>query len=94
MSRNSRPPGDRNEVVPLLDAERFMKLEANPDLLRLVIGGGTARRGRGIVEFMNKPGCHRAKLDELLALLCIAFHIAQSRRQRPHDFSRHCRRGA
>jgi hypothetical protein len=43
---------------------------------------------RRIVEFMGEPGRHRAKLDELLALLCVARHIAQSRGEHSHDFPR------
>ena len=89
--------GGRNQLLPLLGAERFIKLACV--VLNLLyalaqIGGGAARGRRRIVEFIGKLGRHRAELDELLALLCVAFHIAQSRRQRPDDFSRHRRRGA
>ena len=43
---------------------------------------------------MGKPGRHRAKLDELLTFLCVTLHAPQPRRELPHNFPRHRRRGA
>jgi hypothetical protein len=75
--------GGRNQLLPVLGAERFIKLACV--VLNLLytlaqIGAGAARSRRRIVEFMGKSRRHRAKLDELLALLRVALHIAQSRR--------------
>ena len=67
--------GGRNQLPPLLRAESFIKLTCV--VLNLLdalsqIGGGAARSRRRIVEFMGKSRRHRAKLDELLAFLCVA----------------------
>ena len=64
--------GARNQLLPLLGADRFIKLACV--VLNLLdalaqIGGGAARSARRIVEFMGKSGRHRAEFDELLALL-------------------------
>src|SRR6476659_3984387 len=83
--------GGRNELLPLLGAERFVKLACVVLNLLYALAqtrGGAARSRRRIVKFMGKPGCHRAKLDELLALLCVAGNIAQSCRHRRQVRSR------
>jgi len=69
MSRLQR---GRNQLLPLLGAERFIKLARvilnGLDALTKV-GGSAAGRRSGVIEFMGKPGRHRAQLAQLLALL-------------------------
>ena len=66
MAQSTASRAGRNQLLPLLCAECFIKLACV--ILNLLyaltqIDGGAARSRRGIIELMGKPGRHRAKLD-------------------------------